>query len=323
MKKAFLLQVIITITVGWTNSLLAQSTVERETLVYSVKDDKELLLDKYVDNGAAYEGKRPVMIYVHGGGFATGSRVNALQIKYNKHFAAQGFVSISINYRLGLEGVAQPTPEIIDNSVKMAVEDLLDATNFILENAEEWNIDKEKIIISGGSAGAITCLTAEYEICSNGEAAKVLPADFNYAGVISQAGCVIVPGDSLEWETAPCPILLMHGDKDQLVPFEKNIIGNSIYAGSSYLHSQFSEAKFPHWLYVEKGADHIVALKPLKYNFGEIDTFIEKFVMGGSESIVETIWEEKTPGSMDKMFDIVPLYMIGWGKTDEEVENDK
>lgn len=310
----------------WLISLLAvsmgfgQSKIAKETLVYSVKQGKELKLDKYIDNSAKTTAKRPVMIYVHGGGFAMGSSKNALQIKYNKHFAAQGFVSISINYRLGLAGNQKPDMGAINKAVMMGSEDLLDATAFIISKAKEWNIDTEKIIISGGSAGAIACLNAEYAICTNDKSAEKLPKDFNYAGVISHAGNVIVQQDSLIWKKMPCTMLLMHGSKDMQVNFNSAKIEKTLFAGSNYLHQQFEKMNVPHWLYEEVGADHIVALKPLQYNFGEIDSFIDKFIMQKKHAIVHTQWKDKTPGSMEKMFDIVPLYMTGWDKTDEEVE---
>lgn len=123
---------------------LAQSTVERKTFVYSVKDGTPLQLDTYVDNKVAYPGKRPVMLYVHGGGFATGSRVNALQIQYGNHFVAQGFVAIAINYRLGLKEVPNPDQQTILRAVSLASEDLIDATAFILSKADEWHIDPKK-----------------------------------------------------------------------------------------------------------------------------------------------------------------------------------
>jgi acetyl esterase/lipase len=84
-------------------TLSAQNTIQKEILIYATKDGQKLFFDKYVDNRTQFTGKRPVIIYVHGGGFSTGSSKNALQIKYNKHFAAQGFVSISINYRLTIK----------------------------------------------------------------------------------------------------------------------------------------------------------------------------------------------------------------------------
>jgi hypothetical protein len=317
MKKTFLVLIFTFLSVFMS---LAQSKIEKETLAYATKDGKELRLDKYVDNSIKATGKRPVMIYVHGGGFATGSSKNALQIKYNKHFAAQGFVSISINYRLGLEGNKQPDMVAINKAVSMGSEDLLDATAFLLSKAKEWNIDTDKILISGGSAGAIACLNAEYAICTEDKSTEKLPKDFNYAGLISHAGNVIVMQDTLIWKKMPCPMLLMHGSKDMQVNFNSVKIENTLLAGANYLHKQFEKMSIAHWLYEEVDADHIVALKPLQYNFVEIDTFIDRFVMKKQHSIVHTQWKDKTPDSMDRMFDIVPLYMIGWEKTDDEVE---
>ena len=297
----------------------AQGKIERETLVYSVRDGQELKLEKFVDPTIKVEGKRPVLIYVHGGGFSMGSRINALQDRYCKHFAAQGFVSFSIDYRLGVKEGVQASQDVIMNAIKISCEDLFDATAFILTNADEWNIDREKIMISGGSAGAITCVTAEYDICSEGKYVNRVPADFNFAGVISHAGCVIVHQDTLTWKKIPCPMLLMHGSKDQAVPFNNYSIEGNLYAGSDYMHRQFVELNYPHWLYEEAGADHIVALKPLQYNFGEIDTFIDKLVIKRQHSIVHTIWADEKPDSMADMQKVVPLYITGWDMTDEEI----
>ncbi len=320
MKKLILVLIFVIITAA---TLSAQSTIQKETLIYATKEGKELRLDKYVDNGTKFLGKRPVMIYVHGGGFSMGSSKNALQIKYNKHFAAQGFVSISINYRLGLTPGAQPDMETINKAVSIAYEDLIDATAFIISKSKAWNIDTEKIIISGGSAGAITCLNAEYAICSQGKFSERLPKDFNYAGVISHAGNVIVQQDTLDWKKTPCPMLLMHGSADAQVTFNSSKFSNTLFAGSNYIHKQFEKMNVPHWLYEEVGADHIVALKPLQYNFGEIDTFIDKFIMKKVQTIAHTEWKDKTPDSMAAMAKVVPLYMEGWEKTDEEVEKKK
>jgi len=301
-------------------TLSAQNTIQKEILVYATKDGQKLLLDKYVDSRTQFTGKRPVMIYVHGGGFSTGSSKNALQIKYNKHFAAQGFVSISINYRLSIKADTPFDRGKLSQAAALATEDLIDATAFVISKAKEWNIDTEKIIISGGSAGAITCLNAEYAIISQGKFAEKLPEDFNYAGVISHAGNVIVQQDTLDWKKIPCPMLLMHGSADQLVTFNSSKIGNTLFAGSNYLHKQFEKMNAPHWLYEEVDADHIVALKPLQYNFWEIDSFIQRFVLNKSNAIIHTQWKDKKPDSMTEMAAVVPLYMSGWEKTDEEVE---
>ncbi len=316
MKKILLFLTILAVAAG---TLYSQNTIKRETMVYSVKDGKELLLDRYTCESPGQEGKRPVFIYVHGGGFSTGSRVNALQIQYCKHFAKQGFVSVAINYRLGIPQGVQADQLTIMKAISLACEDLADATAFILGKTDEWNIDPGKIVISGGSAGAITCLCTEYDICSDRNYTGRLPEGFNYAGVISHAGAVIIPADTLVWKKEPCPVLLMHGNKDQMVPFDRVLISENLYAGSNYLHKQFVGMKHPHWLYEEAGADHIVALKPLQYNFAETDSFIERFVMNQEEAVVHTVWEDETPDSMQDMIKVVPLYINGWDKTDDEI----
>ncbi len=301
-------------------ALKAQNTVKRETFVYAVKDSVTLRLDKYVDEQVTHSGKRPVFIYVHGGGFAMGSRINALQIIYGKHFVSRGFVAISIDYRLELANKKQPDEAASLSAVKTGYSDLIDATAFVISKAKEWDIDTGMIIISGGSAGAIACLSAEYDICNEGPHAQRLPKGFNYAGIISHAGCVLVRQDSLKWKNKPCPMLLMHGNVDQLVPFDKRAVLGDLYAGSSYIHRQLVQMNVSHWLYEESGADHIVALKPLQYNFAETDAFIDKFVMKKQHSIVHTIWKDEKPDSMKDLYNVVPLYITGWDRTDEEIK---
>lgn len=48
--------------------------------------------------------------------------------------------------------------EIVENTVLAAAEDLRTAVNFVKDNAKEYNIDPDKIVLGGFSAGAITSL---------------------------------------------------------------------------------------------------------------------------------------------------------------------
>ena len=169
-------------------------SVLKETLVYSVKDGQELLMDKYVDPAVPYDGGRPVLIYAFGGGFAMGSRSSAFQIPYYKHFVDRGFVVLAIDYRLGVKapegGKVEdlPVPEgyetRFDYAVRIACEDMIDATAYVVAHADEWGVDPTKIILSGSSAGAMTSLNAAYEVAGEREFASRLPEDFNYGGVI-------------------------------------------------------------------------------------------------------------------------------------------
>ena len=51
---------------------------------------------------AADRGRRPVMVFVHGGGFVTGSTRAALYD--GSAFARDGIVLVTVNYRLGIPG---------------------------------------------------------------------------------------------------------------------------------------------------------------------------------------------------------------------------
>ncbi len=55
-----------------------------------------------VHTPAADDTARPVMVFVHGGGFVTGSSQAALYD--GRAFARDGVVLVTVNYRLGISG---------------------------------------------------------------------------------------------------------------------------------------------------------------------------------------------------------------------------
>ncbi|MBL4882922.1 MAG: alpha/beta hydrolase [Planctomycetaceae bacterium] len=91
------------------------------------------------------EGPRPLMVYIHGGGWIGGTKkVNPATVK---QFLDKGISYASIEYRL--TGVA---------SLPAPVHDAARAIQFIRFNAKKWNIRKDRIALSGGSAGACTSM---------------------------------------------------------------------------------------------------------------------------------------------------------------------
>ena len=303
--------------------------VTRTTYDYAIKGADTLRLDIYLDQSLKTEGKRPVMIYMHGGAWSAGSRKNAAQEVYNRHFAELGFVSVSINYRLALaEGNTYGAKTLYD-VIRIGNEDMVSATNFLLSMAEELNADTEAVLISGGSAGAICSLQLEYDLCNGKDYTKELPEGFNYAGIISQAGAIVMEGDTVKWEKSPCPILFIHGDNDGAVPFERNELVEGSFevhgemVGSKYLHEQLTQMDSPHWLYVQKGADHIMAMKALTDNLEECDKFYQSFVKEKRHSIVYTEWADAEPANMssvEEMIKYVPFYILGFGKYLDEID---
>lgn len=91
----------------------------------------------------------PVVFYIHGGGWQSGDK------KTNpRAFLDKGISVVAINYRYVKNAVADG----ITPPVKAPLEDAARALQFVRSKAGEWNLDKEKIGATGGSAGACSSL---------------------------------------------------------------------------------------------------------------------------------------------------------------------
>ena len=304
------------------------SGVVHETEVFSIKEKDTLKIDFYEDRSVDIpEGGRPVMIYIHGGGFTTGERVNAAQQVFCNYLAERGWLGVSVDYRLaGItwseEGIVNPYG--VDGTVsaiRYATEDIVAATKYILET-KKGTVNPAKICLAGGSAGACTALQLVYDCCNEEPYTESLPEGFSYAGVISQAGCISANAESIEWKNKPCPIMFFHGDQDTVVPLEK---GNAdcTFFGTLYIERQLKEMGVPYWKWIEKGADHVMAMKPLTTYLEEQYRFLNDFVINGLDSVVLTEVADKEPAGMssvEAMIKYVPLYILGYGKYLEEID---
>ncbi|MDP1590894.1 MAG: alpha/beta hydrolase [Prosthecobacter sp.] len=95
----------------------------------------------------------PLLFFIHGGGWVNGDKSGVSQGDLEACLAA-GISVVSINYRYSyqaqLAGVMPP--------VQWPLEDAVRALQFVRSKAGEWNIDKQRIGASGGSAGACSSL---------------------------------------------------------------------------------------------------------------------------------------------------------------------
>src|SRR5262245_56195815 len=103
-----------------------------------------LRADVAVPKGA---GRRPVVVYLHGGGWAFGSPASFR--KLGMQFAEAGYLTIILDYRLAPE---HPFPS--------ALEDAIFAIGWAADNARRWNGDGRRIAIGGDSAGANLAFSA-------------------------------------------------------------------------------------------------------------------------------------------------------------------
>ena len=252
---------------------------EKHTHLYAVKGADSLYLDHYI---APVEGKRPCVMFVFGGGFVRGQRDIERDIPYYHFLARNGYDVVSIDYRLGMKGVSSPGMfeflRHFDKTINIAVEDLFSATNFILDNADEWQIDPSQIVVSGSSAGAITALQAEYIISNQRNGVEILKEGFNYAGIIAFAGAVFTLDGKPKWKNPTAPMLLFHGSSDTQVPYKKvSMFGMGMY-GSKYIADKLKKAGNPYWLYTVEYDTHSMAGKPMHFQQKEILIFLEEYV---------------------------------------------
>jgi len=90
-------------------------------------------------------GPRPLLVHIHGGGWVGGDKkLDGAKIR---PFLDKGISCASINYRLTGE---HPLPAPVHDAAR--------AIQFLRSKASEWNIKKNRIAVTGGSAGACTSM---------------------------------------------------------------------------------------------------------------------------------------------------------------------
>ncbi len=261
-------------------------SIKVDTYTYAFKDGQSLDLDVY---SPAFENQqnRPLIFYVHGGGFSGGKR-NETGIKnFCKTLSRHGYVVSSITYRLlrqGKETAFGCNCPAVDklNTFNEAVEDLQDATFFMIKNRQKFGIDPQKIILSGSSAGAETVLNTAYQppYCYGLDSGPV-----SYAGVISMAGAI--PDTARIFKESAVPSLLFHGTCDNLVPYasashhycKQSESGYLILHGAYTIAGKLKKLGTPYWLYTYCNAAHEIAGKPMTSNLNEILDFCYSYIV--------------------------------------------
>jgi para-nitrobenzyl esterase len=98
--------------------------------------------------------KRPVMVWIHGGGFQFGSSANPATD--GAALAARGVVLVSFNYRLGVFGfLAHPDLDADAPSGNYGLQDQLAALRWVRTNIAGFGGDPDNITLLGESAGAM------------------------------------------------------------------------------------------------------------------------------------------------------------------------
>lgn len=248
---------------------------------FKTKDGQSLGLDYYRAEGAS--GNLPLVIYVHGGGFSSGSRDSQGIQYFAKRLAKRGYAVVSVSYRLTMKDVGFECDITDDQKLEAIANASLDVVNgikYIMENKTVFLVDEENVILAGSSAGAETVLNLAYGYDYN----SIVP-NFSFAGVISLSGSLT----SLDGVTKgrAIPTQFFHGTEDEFIPYEtgphrqchRRDPGYLIMHGAGAISEKLKDMGKPYYLYTIDGGTHSWAGIPTKRCFTEIVDFLYNDVL--------------------------------------------
>jgi para-nitrobenzyl esterase len=233
-----------------------------------------LKMDFYEPTGDT-ETARPLIIWVHGGSFIGGSKMDIDVKTWSERFAKKGYACASIDYRIGF------FPFDSANAVKAVVratQDLRAAIRFFYKDrqtTDTYKIDTTKIYIGGSSAGAITALHVGY-LDKECEISDYLNAN-TIASLGGLEGASGNPGYSMDvkavingcgalarysWlEAGDIPLCSIHGTNDGTVKYNRGIVNPGtplMYLdGSRMIHKRACAVGLDHQFYTFSGAPHV------------------------------------------------------------------
>lgn len=136
---------------------------------------------------ASPDENRPVMVWVHGGGFSGGS--GTVPLYDGEELAKKGIVVVTINYRLGVLGF-MAHPELSKESASgtsgnYGILDQIAALQWVQQNIQQFGGDPQNVTVAGQSAGSMSVNALVGSPLAKGLFSKAIAqsgAMFNYEG---------------------------------------------------------------------------------------------------------------------------------------------
>jgi acetyl esterase/lipase len=123
---------------------LFQKVTTRPNIVYARANGWEGKLDIYAQRT---QTPAPTVIFIHGGGWIGGSKETSV-LQAVLPYIAMGYSVVNVEYRLANVSLAPA-----------AIEDCRCALRWVVAHAKEYNLDADRIVVAGTSAGAHLALT--------------------------------------------------------------------------------------------------------------------------------------------------------------------
>ncbi len=231
----------------------------------------ELFTDIYEPVGDALT-KRPLMIWIHPGGFLLGNKNVDDITALCDTFARRGYVTASLSYRLGYNPFDAQSSE---RAVYRATQDVRAAVRFFIEFSDIYEIDTNRIFIGGSSAGGFAALHTAY-------LDEEERPESTFEGLLyPDLGCLDCSGNEYVHEVKPLaiinlwgalgdssyrdvndtiPVFLMHGTADDVVAYDKgspfDVDFLPVTHGSLPISNQSEALGLPYILHPFYGENH-------------------------------------------------------------------
>jgi len=207
-------------------------------VTYLVASNYEAKLDVYKRRNAS--GPQPTLIFIHGGGWVGGTKEQSVMSLMP--WLEMGWNVVNVEYRLGRVALAPA-----------AVEDCLCALRFIAAQAKTYDIDVNRLVVTGESAGGHLALTTGMipesagldRQCPGAPLPKVA-AIIDWFGIADVVDLLDGPNrktyavawlaslpnrDEIARRVSPLtyvraglpPIMAIHGDADPTVPYQHSV----------------------------------------------------------------------------------------------------
>jgi len=278
-----------------------------------VERDSTLWLDVW--SPETPRSDKACVIALFGGGFVSGERDNELQTLIAQRLTARGYTVVSPDYRLGLKdtakiktfkglkGIANLFQWVID----IATEDCAAACAWVVAHAGELNINPDRIVLTGCSAGAISVMQLDYCRANSLPQAAVLPSGWMPAAVVPYSGGVMCKGKP-QYKTPPAPTMLMHGTKDKIVAYKQfpSMMSHAL-RGANSMFKVFEKQGYPCWIVRYEGIGHEVA----SFLPGSVDLFcgfVEQVFSGRRTTMDATMHDEKLVPTEWTRMTMIDLY---------------
>lgn len=234
-------------------------------------------LDLYLPKDRAKDKKLPLVIFVHGGGWAKGDKVHERSDNIGQVLVAEGYAVASINYRLAPEGQGSYLGNL-KASFPQNVQDVKSAVRFLRKHADHYGLDPDRIALMGASAGAHLAVLAAYAPPGT----KLEPTDDGLGDVPSKVQAVVGLYGVYDWASfqkkhiesdedralatlaSPItwvdpndpPTYLIHGTKDIYVK----------HTQTELLSKALEENQVPHQSVIVPGAPHSFDFRLKQYD---------------------------------------------------------